>query len=68
MQTKLVKQTTISWKDTLLGIKVGGTLEMESPLGVPASLACSASRMKANGVASFTITTKDGVIYIKRMK
>ncbi len=67
MAIKVIKKTTIKWKDTLLGIKVGETLEMESPLGIPASLASSASRMKTSGIAAFNISTKDGVLLVKRI-
>lgn len=65
---KVIKQTIIKWKDTLLSIEKGGELSMEAPSlgGIPASLSSTASRLKKEGV-SYDIKIKEGELIIKRL-
>lgn len=64
---KVITRTTIQWKPTLLGLKIGEVLEIKNPLGMPNSLSSTASRLRTSGVADFNISIKDGVITIKRI-
>lgn len=65
---KVITQTIIKWKETLLSIEIGDTLEMKvSPFGVPASLSSTASRLKTTGIATFDITIAEGKLIIKRI-
>lgn len=64
---KVITKTTIQWKPTLLGLKIGEVLEIKNPLGMPNSLSSTASRLRTSGAADFSISIKDGIITIKRI-
>lgn len=64
---KVITRTTIQWKPTLLGIKIGETLEVKSPLGMPSSLSSVVSRLRTAGVADFKIERSEGKLIIKRL-
>lgn len=65
----LTTRTIIKWRETLLGIKIGGMLEMKTPPSytIPSSLSSMASQLKRSGIATFKMERSEGKLVIKRI-